>query len=252
MKLQSITISGKKGQEVESAIFDRVGDAKLVAQAVRVYLSNQRSGTAKTKTRAEVNLTKKKWFKQKHTGNARHGAQSAPIFVGGGVSHGPHGNANWKLSMSKMMRTRALESALNVQATAEKLSIVEGLEKISGKTKDMIIALKALELSSKAVLLITDDASDELLRSTQNVGNVLVVNARDINTYIIARAQSILITPEGLSALESRLGARDAKKATTADTLKAKKVKKVEKVEKKPAVKKTTVKKTVKKTEAKA
>lgn len=218
MKLQTITTSGKAGKEVESAIFDRAGDAKIVAQAVRVYLSNQRSGTAKTKSRAEVNLTKKKWFKQKHTGNARHGAQSAPIFVGGGVAHGPRGNANWKLSMSKTMRSRALETALHVRAESDVISIIEGMESLTGKTKEVVGMLSALQLTRKAVLLVTDTVNEALLRATQNIENVLVVNAKDLNTYVVARAQSILITPEGLSALETRLGGDKSSKQKVASS----------------------------------
>ncbi len=206
MKLTTVQLSsGKKGTQVESNLFDVTGHATLVSQAVRVYLANQRGGTAKTKTRGEVNRTKKKWYKQKGTGNARHGARSAPIFVGGGVTHGPHGDTNWKLSMSKTMRTRALQTALNMQALKGIVSIVEGVDALTGKTKEMIAGLNKIGILDKAVLLIVDGVTEQLLRATQNIENILVCNAKDINTYVIARAQSILITPEGLQALHARL-----------------------------------------------
>ncbi|MEP7167621.1 MAG: 50S ribosomal protein L4 [Candidatus Woesebacteria bacterium] len=237
MKLMTITTSGKPGKEIESPIFDRVGSKTLVSQAVRVYLGNQRPGTAKTKTRAEVNLTKKKMYKQKHTGNARHGAQSAPIFVGGGVTHGPHGNTNWKLSMSKTMKKRALETVLGMQAKAEIISVIEGVEAMSGKTKEMIQALITLKLQDKAVLLVTGGQSIKLDRATQNIGNIFVCNAHELTTYFVARAQAILFTPEGLTALEQRLGDKEVTEAAPA--------KKTVKAEAKVAVEKTEVKKTV-------
>jgi large subunit ribosomal protein L4 len=252
MKLTSITTSGKKGKEIESPIFDRVGSKTLVAQAVRVYLGNQRQGTAKTKTRAEVNLTKKKMYKQKHTGNARHGAQSAPIFVGGGVTFGPHGNTNWKLTMSKTMRKRALETVLGLQAKAELVSVVEGMEDLSGKTKEMIQVLNALNLQDKAVLVVTGSQSNELDRATQNIGNVFVCNAHELTTYFVARAQSILITPAGLAALETRLGDREDQISTTSEIsgsekkITTPKVKAVKAVVEKKTVKKTPVKKAAK------
>lgn len=232
MKVPTVNTSGKKGKEVESSLFDRAGSATLVSQAVRVYLANQRAATAKTKTRAEVNLTKKKWFKQKGTGNARHGAQSAPIFVGGGVAHGPRGNGNWKLSMSQTMRSRALETCLSLQAKAEKVLILEGVESLTGKTAQVASLLRALELQTKAVLLVTDTTNELVLRATQNVGNVLVCSSKDLNTYVVARAQSILITPEGLQALEQRLGGSSAQLTDSSKKTEAKVKKSVAKKKK--------------------
>src|SRR5260221_7335072 len=114
MTLKSMTTSGKAGTDITSVLFDAASSASTVAQAVRVYLGNQRQGTAKVKTRGEVERTKKKWYKQKGTGGARHGARSAPIFVGGGVSHGPTGTTDWSLKMSKPMRKVALRTALSM------------------------------------------------------------------------------------------------------------------------------------------
>jgi len=87
-------------------------DQQLMAQAVRVYLSNQRSALAKTKTRGEVARTTAKMYKQKGTGRARHGAYSAPIFVGGGVAFGPTGGQNYRRKMSKALGKLAFASAL--------------------------------------------------------------------------------------------------------------------------------------------
>lgn len=233
MKIQSVNISGKAGKEIESPIFDNAGSATLVAQAVRVYLANQRSGTAKAKTRSEVNRTKKKWFKQKGTGNARHGARTAPIFVGGGVAHGPMGDTNWKLSMSKTMRMRALETTLALQATKENVMVIEGFDDLSGKTKEMVTALENLKLTGKAVLVIVDTITDNVMHATDNIENVLVMQAKDSSTYVVARAQKVLITPQALKELEVRF-TKVPKREKIAETK--------EEVKKKPVVKKVTKK----------
>lgn len=221
MKLTSIDISGKAGKEIDSALFDNAGSTTLVAQAVRVYLANQRAGTAKTKTRAEVNLTKKKWFKQKGTGNARHGAQSAPIFVGGGVAHGQQGNSNWKLSMSQSMRRRALETVLSLQAQAGKVKISSGWSDISGKTKEAVNALSALEVANKAVLLVTGVYTEEMDKATRNIGNLFVCQAKDLTAYYVARAQQVLITPEALEILEKKFEKREKETKPKAEVKKA-------------------------------
>ncbi len=238
MKIQTVHISGKAGKEVDSPIFDNAGSSMLVAQAVRVYLANQRSGTAKAKTRAEVNRTKKKWFKQKGTGNARHGARSAPIFVGGGVAHGPMGDTNWKLSMSKTMRMRALETSLAMQAEKGKVMVVEGFDTLSGKTKEMVTALDSMKLTGKAILVIVDTIADAVMRATDNIENVLVMQAKDSSTYVVARAHTILITPAGLKELETRFTkVPKREKSVTAPEVTVKEV-----VKKKAVAKKVTKK----------
>jgi large subunit ribosomal protein L4 len=248
--MKSMNISGKElTVEVNPALFELKYSPLVVAQAVRVFLSNQRQGTAKVKTRGEVDRTKKKWFKQKHTGNARHGARSAPIFVGGGVSHGPTGNANWKLSMSKKMRDAALQTAFALQAKEDNIMVVDGLEKIGNKTKEVSAFLKATGVGEKKILIVTETTLPGLIRASANIGTVLCTRVDRLNTYEVMSAHKLLISANALSALEARFSKKEAPVATQ----KVKAVKKVTKAvtqEKKTAVKKV-VKKTTKK-EAKA
>ena len=206
MRLQSITLAGKKGKEIEVAGFEKLAHPSIVAQAVRVYLANQRAGTAKTKTRGEVALTKKKIYKQKGTGNARHGAQSAPIFVGGGVTHGPHGNANWSLNLSKKMKQVALRTAIGMQMNNGKVSVVEGLDALGGKTSEMVKFLDVAGCKSKATLLIVDKNSEAMNRATDNIEYIFICPAESLTTYFVARAQYVFVTPEGLEILQKRLG----------------------------------------------
>ena len=272
MTLTSITTSGKKGTELTSALFDTQNSNMIVAQAVRVYLANQRQGTAKTKTRGEINLTKKKWYRQKGTGGARHGARSAPIFVGGGVSHGPTGTTDWTLKISKPMKKVALKTALAMQAAAGKITVIEGLEKIGTKTKEVAKMLIDVGVNDKKTLIIADVTHPDFIRSSRNIQTILCTRVDRLNTYEIMSAHRILITPEAVLALELKLAkktvdekvaAAAAKPAKVVKESRMKKEKKAvvkkavavkevsEKPVKKVAVKKPAIKKAVSKKEAK-
>src|SRR3989339_2278990 len=132
-------IKGQQGEKIKlpEKIFGAKVKPIVMAQAVRVYLSNQRKALAKTKTRADVAKTTAKMFKQKGTGRARHGSYAAPIFVGGGVAHGPSGEQNYKLSLSSKMRKLALLGALSAKASAHEIMVIEGSDKATGKTKQL-------------------------------------------------------------------------------------------------------------------
>ena len=137
MKLKVITPTSKSSSiEVSDSVFAQKSNPALVAQAVRVYLSNLRQGSAKVKTRSAVKRTKSKWYKQKGTGNARHGSKNAPIFVGGGVAHGPTGNENWKKDLSRKMKSKALRVALSMQV--ENIVVTDNLNSIGGKTTEAV------------------------------------------------------------------------------------------------------------------
>lgn len=245
MTLKTVTTSGKSSKEITTPLFDTVANAKTVAQAVRVFLSNQRQGTVKVKTRGEVDRTKKKWYRQKGTGGARHGARSAPIFVGGGVSHGPTGLTDWTLKMSKPMKIVALRTALAMQAKDGNISVVEGLEKIGAKTKEVAKMLKDLGLEESKTLIVADKTHENLIRGSRNIGTVLCTRADRLNTFEVMNAYKILMTPEALGMLELRL----SKNTKVVGVAKVEEAKSEKKAAKKTGIKKSAVKKTVKKAE---
>ena len=129
--------------DLSKEIFGAKINNSLMAQAVRVYLANQRMGTASTKTRGEVHGTTKKVWAQKHTGRARHGSRKAPIFVHGGIVFGPSPR-DFSLKLSKKMRRQALFSALSSKLKREEIKGITGFEKLPPKTKVMAAALKSL------------------------------------------------------------------------------------------------------------
>lgn len=157
---------------------------KLLAQAIHVYGVQSHVGLTKTKTRAEVVKTKRKLYKQKGTGGARHGARSAPVFVGGGVAHGPR-PIKRELSLPQKLAQKALLSSLSAKAQNKEIVVVNGLSKFT-KTKDADNFVKKLREAMKGTKRFTIILSDEnknvgmLLR---NLKNVAFIAYKNLNAY---------------------------------------------------------------------
>lgn len=173
----------------------------ILAQAIRVYEDRKHLGLAKAKTRAEVERTKKKWYRQKGTGGARHGARSAPIFVGGGVAHGPKG-VKRTLTLPAKMKRKALAVALSLKAKEAEVVLVDGLNTLK-KTKDaqnLINKIVKNEVKDKKVTKFTFVVSDEawgVTRVLGNIKNTLVVPFKSLNAYS-AFFGGILIFDKGI------------------------------------------------------
>ena len=180
----------------------------LLTQATRVYLANQRKARAKTQSRSEVSLTKAKAYRQKGTGRARHGARSAPIFVGGGVAHGPRGNQNWQITLPQKMRKQALASALASKLANKELVVIEGLEKISGKTKELVGVLnllfypKSRGKKKQKFLLVLDKKEEKVTAAAKNLPNLHLNLASSLNAYEVLNGGKILFTIEGVKSLK--------------------------------------------------
>ena len=204
MKVTSITASNKFSTvTVSDEVFGAAVNQDLLSQAIRVYLSNKRQGTSRVKTRSEVVGSRRKIWKQKGTGNARHGAKSAPIFVGGGVAHGPTGFENWDKSLSKKMKKKALISALSAQA--ENIVVADSFSEIEGKTKQAAQFLKSINVTGKKVLMILDAQSADVRTAFNNIPKVTLMQDALVNALDIAKADSIVMTKKALKNIEERL-----------------------------------------------
>jgi len=205
-KTDLLDINGKKVGTINlpPEIFAAEVNPPLMAQAVRVYLANQRKAHPKTKTRAEVNRTKAKWYRQKGTGRARHGSRAAPIFVGGGVAHGPTGEQNYQLKMPKKMKKAALFSALTSKFKEKEILIVKGLEKIEPKTKKMAEVLKKIQiLNSKfQILLVLPKLLENVVLAGRNLENLEIAQAADLNTYQVLASDKLIFLPESIDKLK--------------------------------------------------
>lgn len=178
--------------ELPKEIFSVEVKPQLLAQAVRVYLANQRQGTQNAKTRAEVNRTRKKLYKQKGTGGARHGDRKAPIFVGGGVAFAPKPRDH-SLGFPQLMKRKALLGALSIAAKENKIQIIEGLKALSGKTKELV------KFTGKNCLIVTDGYLENVWRAGRNIEGVTILPFNQLNTYGIIKAKKILIMEEALA-----------------------------------------------------
>lgn len=205
LSVPSYTKAGNKGKAVSlpKDIFGQEPNYTLLSQAVRVFLSNQRRARAKTKGRGEVAASTRKIWRQKGTGRARHGARSAPIFVGGGIAHGPRGIENYKLSLPRVMKKKALVSALSAK-TKDGLLLVADLESIEPKTKKMVQFLEKVKTEGRVV--IVHKGAKDLFRAGRNIENLNLVPAAQLTTYDVLAAGKVIFTREGLGELLGRLG----------------------------------------------
>lgn len=202
-------ISGKVVAKLSlpKEIFAAKVNNKLMAQAVRVFLANQRMGSAVTKTRSEVTGSTRKIWRQKGTGRARHGSRKAPIFVGGGVAHGPRPH-DFSLKLPQKMRRAALFSALTYKNQNGEIKIISGLEKIIPKTKFMATVVEKLDKDSKKrnILLITPDKEingfTNVYRAARNIEGLRIVKADLVNTYEVLNTKAIFLMKDAVLALE--------------------------------------------------
>ena len=207
LKLSVYDVKGKVAESINlpAEIFGVKINKSLMTQAVRVYLANQRRGTLSTKSRGEVKISTRKIYRQKGTGRARHGAASAPIFVGGGIAFGPKPR-DFSLKLNQTMRRVALFSALTAKLKDGEIKIISGLEKIEPKTSKMADVIKALELNGKKsqVLLIMPSGNTfaNVIKAGRNIQGVTVNSANLINTYEVLSNKQILFMKSAIDSLK--------------------------------------------------
>jgi len=181
----------------------KVENHELLKLAYDSYLANSRSSHAKTLKRGEVSGGGKKPWKQKGTGRARFGSTRNPIWRHGGVAFGRTGEENFTKKVAKNSKKLAVRQALSLKK-ADKAVFVTDF-KVTGKTKDFVKILDGLKLENKAVLAVTNEKTDELLRSTNNLMNVKLVRATYLNVFDIMNADAVVFDNAGLKAAETWL-----------------------------------------------
>ncbi len=179
-----------------------VNNHELLKLAYDSYLANSRQANATTKQRGEVSGGGKKPWKQKGTGRARFGSSRNPIWRGGGIVFGPRGNENYSKRLTKTSKKVAVTQALTLANESKKIQILE--VKPTGKTSDMAKFLVDNKLSRRT-LLVVNEKTPVLMRSTNNIQNVLVVRANYLSVYHILNADSILINQEAMQVMSGWL-----------------------------------------------
>lgn len=180
-----------------------VPNHELLKMAYNAYLANSRQASATTKQRGEVSGGGKKPWKQKGTGRARFGSSRNPIWRGGGVVFGPRGNENYKINISKTSKRVALKQALTLANEAKKI-VVDSI-KTTGKTAEVFSYLKDNDLTKKRVLIVVAEKTEELMRATNNLPNVLLISANYLNVYHVLNADKIVMDKDSVKVVKEWL-----------------------------------------------
>ena len=176
---------------------------QAVHDAVVALRANRRAGTHSTKTKATVQKSGSKPWRQKGTGRARAGYASSPVWRGGGVVFGPHPR-DYSKKISKKTKRLALKKALGERIKKGDVNVVENLQLANPKTKDLVNQLSAWKIA-RSVLLIDSNPNLNLLLASRNVPKVELVSVADVNTEQLLRYNKILISNEALEKLGQRL-----------------------------------------------
>jgi len=194
-------------EEAKKANIEVITDGKgtqAVHDAVVAMRANRRSGTASVKTKATVNLSGKKPWKQKGTGRARAGYASSPVWSGGGVVHGPHPRSYAKKT-PKAVKKLAFRKALSARILSGDVLIVDSFEVKEPKTKGFVSQVKGIAGEVRRTLVIAVAFSDITFLAARNVATDLLMTAAEVNTENLLAFDKIIITRDALEALGQRL-----------------------------------------------
>jgi large subunit ribosomal protein L4 len=199
----AFSATGDKSGTVElpEGLFGVEPNPHVMWEAVVNFQANQRLGTVKVKTRAEVNRSNAKPWKQQGTGRARAGTFRSPLWVGGGRIHGPMPRDH-SYKLPRKVRRLALKSALSDRAAHDRVVVIEALEMTEPKTRTVWNLLTKMDLWDQKVLVLTNELTDNLELSVRNLPNVVALEAREANTYTVLAADWVLVTRKGLEQLE--------------------------------------------------
>jgi large subunit ribosomal protein L4 len=212
-KLHAADGAAKGETDLPASHFEQVISEAAMFQAVDTYLGNQRQGTHKTKNRSEVSGGGRKPWKQKGTGRARQGSNTAPQWARGGKAHGPLPHL-YKRDLNKKVRRRALLSAFTVKANDGSVFVIEKLALSAPKTKDLVKVLEKAALGGQKNLILVNEVDNNLLLAARNIPNVQVQRVWDVNTYELINAKNVIFTDAALKALT----APEANPAAKAET----------------------------------
>lgn len=190
--------------ELSDAVFGAPVHVPAMHQVVVAHLANCRVGTHNTKDRGDVRGGGKKPWRQKHTGRARAGSSRSPIWVGGGVAHGPHPR-DYHQKVNKKVRRLALCSALTLKVQEENMLILERFDVEAPKTKVMLDFLTAID-SGKKPLFVLHETNMAVVKSAANIPGAEVMHVDSINVYDLLNHDQLIATPEAVKKLEEVFG----------------------------------------------
>ena len=205
MKIDKLSIDGKKQSiEVLDKIFSAKINNQLVSGVIYKLNANFKGRKAKTKQRNEIVGSTSKIYSQKGTGNARHSSKKAPIFVGGGVAHGPKGEDNYKIrKLNKSEKKMSIVSLITEKNQSNNIIIFDDFEKKIEKTKEMFSLLKKFNANNS--LIIADIKSKtNIERSAKNIPNLKLTDANHFSAYDLVKYKKIIFTESSIKDLEKK------------------------------------------------
>ena len=206
MKKQVVNLENKKVKDlnINTNVFGIKLFPDIIHQYIRYQNAKSRQGTHKTKSRSDVNGRAKKPFAQKGTGNARHASKKAPIFVGGGVAHGPKGELAYKKrKLNKSEKKQSITSLISEKTKNKDLLVLNDFNDQIKKTKEMCLIFKKFEITNS--LIILDKSSKEKVeKSMRNIPNIKVTDINHFSAFDMIKFKKIVFTESSVKELEKR------------------------------------------------
>ena len=205
MKIDKLSIDGKKTSiEVKDNIFSSKINETLISEVIYKTNANYKGRKSKTKQKNEIIGSTSKIYAQKGTGNARHASRKAPIFVGGGVAHGPKGESNYKFrKLNKSEKKLSVTSLITEKNKDNNLIVTDDFEKEIKKTKEMFGILSSLN-ANNSLLLLDKSSKNNIIRSSRNIPNIKVTDINHFSSYDITKYKKLLLTLSSIKELEKK------------------------------------------------
>jgi len=205
MKLDKISIDGKKDSiEVLDKIFSAKINHKLVSAVLYKTNANYKGRHAKTKQQNEVKGPTSKIYAQKGTGGARHASRKAPIFVGGGIAHGPKGELSYKArKLNKSEKKQSIASLISDKIKNNNLLIFSDFSSKIKKTKEMSLILKKFQISN-SIIILDKTSKDNVEKSIRNIPNIKVTDINHFSAFDIVKFEKVVFTETSVKELEKR------------------------------------------------
>ena len=207
MKLEKLSIDGNKNTlEVTDSIFTKKMNKKLISEILYKNIANFKKRKAKTKQKNEIIGSTSKIYAQKGTGNARHASRKAPLFVGGGVAHGPKGENSYKnRKLNKKEKKLGLATLISEKNNLKDLIVFNDFEKAIKKTKEMYNLLKKFE-ATNSIIILDKNSQANIGRSLKNIPNVKVSDIWNLALYDLVKYKKLIFTETSIKELEKRYG----------------------------------------------
>ena len=205
MKIEKLNLDGKKSSiEILDKIFSAKINNRLVSSVLYKTNANYKGRHAKTKQQNEVSGPTSKIYAQKGTGNARHASRKAPIFVGGGVAHGPKGELAYKKrKLNKSEKKNSIASLMSEKIKNKNLIVFSDFNNQIKKTKEMILIVKKFEITNSLIIL-DKSSKDKIEKSVRNIPNIKVTDVNHFSAFDVIKFKKVVFTESSLKELEKR------------------------------------------------